>query len=425
MITIIKRETKNKKYFYVPFLTIKNDEEYKNFISEFVLKNLFSLDNIKDLIPSVEDDLEIKLLSFVELIKENIKQKFKNLQRQQTYDYWIARGYSEEESKSNIEEYTRNSSKRCKEYWLKHGCTEEQAIEEIKLVQRKSSNRCEEYWLNHGYTEEQAKNEVKNIQSRNGKKANEKIKEEYWLSKGHSKEDSKNIVEALKDERSCFRKEFWINKGFSEEEAKEKIIKNAKNNALPSLIEKYGDIEGNSRYIDYNKRKAVYGEKNAQYGKPAPKGSGRGISGYYKNYYFRSMTEYFFIKYCEENSIKFHCNDVAIKNNKSKITIPYIDETGTKRNYIPDFIINDTVIVEIKNSYALTTQNWKNKKEALENFLKTCYTYTEYKCISENDFDSGNEQDICTNDYFSGALIIDEGKSNVFLKRYKINESNI
>ena len=51
---------------------------------------------------------------------------------------------------------------------------------------------------------------------------------------------------------------------------------------------------------------ASIGEKNAQYGKPAYGGSGNGWSGWYKEWYFRSIMELsFMINYIEKNNLKW------------------------------------------------------------------------------------------------------------------------
>ena len=82
------------------------------------------------------------------------------------------------------------------------------------------------------------------------------------------------------------------------------------------------------------------GKNNPMYGKPAPTGSGKGISGWYKTFYFRSLHELKFILVCE----RFKLSIASIE----KLKIPYINYDGRERTYSPDFIVNEKFIVEIK-----------------------------------------------------------------------------
>jgi hypothetical protein len=78
------------------------------------------------------------------------------------------------------------------------------------------------------------------------------------------------------------------------------------------------------------------------FGKPAPQGSGNGWSGWYKNWFFRSLRELsYMIKVIEKDNLNWKTPDKTFK-------ISYIDYNGKNRTYFPDFIINETKIVEIK-----------------------------------------------------------------------------
>ena len=56
--------------------------------------------------------------------------------------------------------------------------------------------------------------------------------------------------------------------------------------------------------------------------------------------YYRSSYEQRFLQICE------NANEIVFK--PCKFYIPYLTPDGTVHNYIPDFILNDTVVIEIK-----------------------------------------------------------------------------
>jgi hypothetical protein len=152
-------------------------------------------------------------------------------------EYWLTRGYSEEETLIKISEYQIKNSKkskekytsderktfspRCIEYWLIKGYSEEDALEAVKDFQKKSSKRCVEYWINNGYSEEDAKAEVSKHQKEN------------WKHKGPllSIQNTKHV-------------DYWTAKGYSLIEAKEIISKAAATFSLETCKEKYGEELG-------------------------------------------------------------------------------------------------------------------------------------------------------------------------------------
>lgn len=84
------------------------------------------------------------------------------------------------------------------------------------------------------------------------------------------------------------------------------------------------------------------GEKNPMFGKSPGKGAGIGIGGHYKGWYFRSLYELvYMINVIERFKLPWE--------NGESLRIKYWDnETKRNRTYVPDFIINDKYIVEIK-----------------------------------------------------------------------------
>ncbi len=277
-------------------------------------------------------------------------------------------------------------------YWECRGW--DTPVDKVKELQKTHSKRCVEYWVHRGYSEDGALIKVSNIQSKYSKVSN-----------------SVSNKELRKRSHRCI--EYWIDKGFDYNTAKLKVRKVNDTSSLKYYTEKFGKVDGYIKYTENNKLKANYGKQNPQYGKPAPIGSGNGISGYYKQYYFRSLYEYFAIKQFESNSIEFSVNDVSVKKHKNKVTIPY-NYNGNEKTYIPDFIINNNTIVEVKPTYQLNTEIVKLKIKALENFINSNDRYKFYKVLTENDIFIDNT--ILIDDYNKNLINVDSGKLNRFKK---------
>lgn len=119
------------------------------------------------------------------------------------------------------------------------------------------------------------------------------------------------------------------------------------------------------------------GENNNMFGKPSPQGSGNGWSGWYKEWFFRSLKELsFMINVIERFNFKWE----SAETNKYKIS--YINDLGRKRNYFPDFILDDKYLVEIKPKPLHNTIINKSKKEAALLFCKK--NNLKYKMLDVN-----------------------------------------
>ncbi len=107
-------------------------------------------------------------------------------------------------------------------------------------------------------------------------------------------------------------------------------------------VEKYGIEEANKREIIRREKLSIRfsGINNPMYGKESPKKSGNGVSGWYKEFYFRSLHELQFILICE----RFRLTIKSVE----KIRIKYISYTGNERTYSPDYIVCDKYLVEVK-----------------------------------------------------------------------------
>lgn len=130
-------------------------------------------------------------------------------------------------------------------------------------------------------------------------------------------------------------------------------------------IEKYGKEEADKKMtlLKTKHSKNNSGKGNPMYGKRVKK-SGNGYSGWYKNWFFRSLRELSFIYNLElENSTWESAENLSFY-------IEYIDCKGSQRTYKPDFLIKKNILVEIKPLKLQKTKDVLLKKEAAELFCK-------------------------------------------------------
>lgn len=130
-------------------------------------------------------------------------------------------------------------------------------------------------------------------------------------------------------------------------------------------LEKYGKDVADEKLKMYknNASNRSKGEKNPMYGKPSPMGSGNGWSGWYNEWFFRSLLELsYMINVIERFNLKWESGETM------KHKIEYIDYKGAKRNYFPDFIIEDKYVVECKPLKLLESQIVKDKINAAREF---------------------------------------------------------
>jgi len=138
-----------------------------------------------------------------------------------------------------------------------------------------------------------------------------------------------------------------------------------KKNFLQIWTEKYGKEEAKKRLNDFVEKQKLNssGSKNNMYGKPSPQGSGNGWSGWYKGWFFRSINELsYMINVIERFNIKW-------ENGESKrYKIEYLDWENKKRNYFPDFILENKYMVECKPKKLWNTPSVLAKRKYAEIF---------------------------------------------------------
>ncbi len=162
---------------------------------------------------------------------------------------------------------------------------------------------------------------------------------------------------------------------FSTEEYKQKMSKlvSGENNPMHGKtvmsvwITKHGESKANELMKQFKEKQSINssGENNPMFGKPAPQGSGNGWSGWYKGWYFRSLKELsYVVNVLEVNG------DVWQSAESAKIKIPYLNWEGTQRTYIPDFIVNSNLLVEVKPTKLKSSISVRSKQVAAELFVK-------------------------------------------------------
>lgn len=83
------------------------------------------------------------------------------------------------------------------------------------------------------------------------------------------------------------------------------------------------------------------------------------VTGYYNGLFYRSSYELRFMKYCDENGIKF----ISAENKTYRC--PYEDNKGKRRWYYPDYYLPEyNIVIEIKPASMLTIENVQRKINA-------------------------------------------------------------
>jgi hypothetical protein len=180
-----------------------------------------------------------------------------------------------------------------------------------------------------------------------------------------------------------------INKGKPmSEEQKEKIRAHAKilsgtdnfmygKTNYEVWMNKYGKEEADKKEKHRRKKMSVAatGEKNSMYGKPSPKGSGNGWSGWYKGWFFRSLHELsYMINVIERFNLPWETGE------QKQYSIPYINWDGGKRNYFCDFIVGKKYCVECKPKKLHKSTSVLAKKNGADKFCRI--NGLKYKLVS-------------------------------------------
>ncbi len=175
-------------------------------------------------------------------------------------------------------------------------------------------------------------------------------------------------------------------------------------------VEKFGVEVADLKLKDLKIKQSINmsGSNNHMYGKPSPQGSGNGWSGWYKGWFFRSLRELsYVINFIEPNNKKWISGEAA------KIRIPYVDWKGFQRNYTPDFLIDDYLIIEIKPQKLQKTPQVRLKELAAIEYCKNNNMKYEMKDPTPLD------DDIIKKLYHEGTIKFTKRYESLFLEKFK------
>jgi len=161
------------------------------------------------------------------------------------------------------------------------------------------------------------------------------------------------IDEQYKQKASDFSKKYWKNATIR--------------TVYEHWLNKYGKEEADKRQLNYKIKQSLKssGKNNPMYGKPSPQGSGNGWSGWYKNWYFRSLKELsYYIKIIERFKLPYKNGEL------NEFKINYKNYNNIDRTYRPDFIIANKYVIEIKPKRLWNSDLVKRKTIAAKKWCK-------------------------------------------------------
>lgn len=136
-------------------------------------------------------------------------------------------------------------------------------------------------------------------------------------------------------------------------------------------IKKYGKEEADIRFQKFKDKQSANnsGKGNPMYGKVTR--AGNGYKGWYKGWFFRSLRELSYVYNLDQEGKKW------ISAEAMNFYIEYKDYKNSDRTYVPDFLVEDRFLVEIKPVKLHTSKSVMDKKAAAEIFCADKhYTYT-------------------------------------------------
>jgi len=129
-------------------------------------------------------------------------------------------------------------------------------------------------------------------------------------------------------------------------------------------IEKFGKEKADNLNLNWKAKlsTAMSGENNPMFNKPSPVGSGNGWSGWYNDFYFRSLRELSYVVQLDE--LKLDWKSAEIK----ELRINYLDYKNTKRTYRADFLVENKYLIECKPIKLMKSKDVILKAEAAKEF---------------------------------------------------------
>lgn len=273
-------------------------------------------------------------------------------------------------------------------------CTREEAIKTINELKNKTSGSLKSFQNRYGevegkirYTEfcKKSANTREKYQEKYSDKWEEKwndyLKTKDSMSLGFHINKYGTELGVIKYKERISEVEQSLNKmieRFGIEEGTEKynkmIEKRSYSCSNKGLIEKFGEEKTKQICLS----KSLKGEQNGMYGKPSPKKSGNGWSGWFNDIYFRSLLELLYLVYLTNNNIEYKSAETK------EFEVEYF-YNGSKRTYKPDFIVNEEII-EIKPKNLINSEINKIKFESARKKFGE-----RFKILTENDFQQINK----------------------------------
>lgn len=186
------------------------------------------------------------------------------------------------------------------------------------------------------------------------------------------------------------------------------MCRNRKNRPYMEVwTEKYGEEGARIRHEKYL---ATFKGRPARNFTNNTKTSGpRGWSGYYKGFLFRSFLELsYVINVLEKNNINWCTGEDKLYK------IPYTFK-NVERNYYPDFIIENKIVVECKSLYGLKSEQVTAKTIAAEIW---CLNHGyEYRILTNKDITYLTRKEL-VNLFKTGEIQLIKGLEEKFINRY-------
>ncbi len=180
--------------------------------------------------------------------------------------------------------------------------------------------------------------------------------ENPFYGKKHSEETRRKFK--IRD--TSYRKESWYRDLMSQAMGGSKNPMFGKS-VYETWIETHGVKIANELLAKWKKKQSVNssGSRNPMYGKPAPQGSGNGWSGWYREFFFRSLKELSYIVDLDKKRITW--------TTAENIRIKYVSWDGVERNYLPDFVVGN-LLIEIKPTRLMSSKIVMLKQAAAEHY---------------------------------------------------------
>lgn len=245
-------------------------------------------------------------------LPENKTKEIKMKHRKNNYlciEYWTSKGYTEDEAVNLISERQKKTSA-CA---IHRRSVKKGEVDDIFF--REKSHFCIEYWIKKGYSEDEGKNKIRELQSKLSKRNtnyNSPTMISYWLNKGFTETEAKKKISELQSTftlSKCIEKYGEIDGYKRWKERQEKWQKSLHENG--NLHVGYSNVSQElfneilKHYPEEERDYVFYGSKNKEYS----------IKNQNNNYYYAyDFTDLNRRKVIEFNGDIYHGNPLLYKS---------------------------------------------------------------------------------------------------------------